>query len=55
MLRPVGLGHQDADVPADHLVGAIAEQPLGRRAEAADPAVLLDRDDGVGRRVDDRA
>ncbi len=55
VLRPIGLGHQHADIAADHLLGAVAEHPLGGGAEAADPAAGVDRDDGVGRRVDDRA
>ena len=50
----VRFGHQDADVATDDLLGAVAEQPFGGRAEAADLAVSLDGDDRVGCGVDHR-
>src|SRR6266568_5471069 len=47
--------HQDADVPTDELGLAVAKEPLGRRIEGSDAATLVDNDEGVGRRIDDRA
>ncbi len=47
--------HQDADIPTDELGLAVAKEPLGRRIEGSDAATLVDNDEGVGRRIDDRA
>ena len=44
----VGVGHQHADVVADHFAGGVAELALGRRAKGLDNAVLAHDDDGVG-------
>ena len=38
VLGPIGLGHEDLDVPADHLLGAVAEQRRGPGAERGDRA-----------------
>ena len=50
-----GFGHENADVASDHLVGGIAENPFGRRAEALNHALLADDDDTVGGVFDDGA
>ena len=46
-----GLGHQHADVFANHLLGRPAQQALGGTVVGADQAIALDHDDGVHRRV----
>ena len=50
----IGRRHQHADVLADHLVRAVAEQPLGRRAERLHDPALVDDDHRVGHGVEDR-
>ena len=40
------------DILADRLAAAVAEQPLGRRAEGLDDAPLVDDDHGVGNGVE---
>ena len=51
----IGRGHQHVDVPADDLACGIAEQALGRVAEGLHDALGVDRDDGVGGGIQDRA
>ena len=53
--RPVGFGHQLADVLADGFVFGIAEQSLGGGAEKLNDAVTVDDDHGVRHGVEDRA
>ena len=56
VLLAIGRRHQHADVLADDLAGGIAEQPLGRRAEAtAMRAALVDDDHRVRHGLQDRA
>ena len=55
MLAGVRFRHQHPDVAPDELRGAIAEDPLGRRVDRPDPAVAVDDDDRVERRLDDGA
>ena len=45
--------HQDGDVPADDLVGGVAEDPLGAPVPARDDAVEGLGDDGIVGRFDD--
>jgi hypothetical protein len=49
-----GLRHQHGDVAADHFVGAVAEDALRGTAELLDDAAVVDDDDGVDRRVEQR-
>ena len=52
LIQPV-LGNDDGDRLADHLVGGIAEDPLGAAVPGLDDAVEILTDDGVaGRRHD---
>ena len=41
------LRHQDADVPADHLLRLVTEDLLDRVTHLLDDAVCVDRDDGI--------
>jgi hypothetical protein len=50
----VGLGHQHRHVATHHLAGGPAEHPLRRRIGALHDAALIDRDEPVDGRVDDR-
>ena len=50
----VGARHQHVDVAAQHLADAIAEQPLRRRVECLNRPAIVDDDDAVDRRFDDR-
>ena len=51
----IGTGHQHVDVAPEHLAEAIAEQPLCRRVESLNQAAIVDHDDGVDGRFNDRA
>ncbi len=55
VLAAVRFRHQQADVPADHLVRAVAELAHGGRAERFDLRLLVDDDHRIGHRVEDRA
>jgi len=55
VLAGIGFRHQHPDVAPGEFRGAIAENPLGRRVDRADPAIAVDDDDRVERRPDDRA
>ena len=54
VVLPVGRRHQALDVRADDFRRRKAEQPLGRRAEGMDDAVLIDHDHRVGHGIEDR-
>ena len=54
VLVAIRLGHQQPDVLADDLGRGISEHLLGGEIERLDRAVLIDRDDRVDGRVDDR-
>ena len=47
VLEPVGIGHQELHVLADHLVPGVTEHPLGGRIEGLDDAALVDDDEGI--------
>ena len=55
VLLAVGRGHQTGDVPSDHRGRVVAEHPLGGGIERQDNAVFIDRDQPVGRGLQDRA
>src|SRR5262249_18354943 len=55
MLVTVRVRHQHIDVAADDLTLGIAELPLGGLAERPDQPLLIDDDNRVGDRLDDRA
>jgi len=42
VLGLLGVGHQDADVAAEHLGSAVAEKPLGTGIEGLDQAPMID-------------
>ena len=50
----IGIGHQHADITADQLGFAIAEQPLRGGAERHDDAAFVDHDHRAGHRRQDR-
>ena len=50
----VGRGHEHVDVLADHLGCGVTEDPLRGEAELFDPAPMIDDDDRVDRRVQQR-
>ena len=54
VLGTVGRGHQHVHVPADHLGGRVPEDPLRREAELLDPAAVVDDDDCIDRRIQQR-
>src|SRR3546814_10892599 len=54
MLAVIRLRHQHGDVAADHLVRAIAEQLLAGRVEQHHMTGLVEQDEPVDRRVDNR-
>ena len=54
MIATIGLRHQQPDVVPDHLVGGIAEHPLGGMVETLDDAAIIDGDDAVHRRIQNR-
>src|SRR5690606_5415473 len=54
MSLPMGRGHQHADVPADHLVFPIAEEPLASTAEGLDDPAFIDSDHRIGGGIDHR-
>ncbi len=54
MLFAIGRWHQHGDVPADHLLLAVAEQPFGGRVHRLDPAAAVDGDDGSDGGLEDR-
>jgi hypothetical protein len=51
----VRLGHQQADVAAGDLRSPVAEQALRRETELLDRTLVIDDDDGVDGRVEQRA
>jgi hypothetical protein len=53
VLAVVGLRHQHIDVPADHLITAIAKEPFGSPVEALDGAMFINRDDAVHSGIED--
>ena len=55
VLVVVGRRHQHVDVAADDLGARISEQPFGSGIERLDVPALIDDDDPVDRRIDDRA
>ena len=55
VLRSIGLGHQHADVLAEHVGFAVTEHLLGGMVERLDAAARIDHDDAVDGRVDHRA
>ena len=55
MLLVIGRGHQNADILADDLVGAIAEQTLGGDAEGPDDPSGVDDDHRIGHRIENGA
>ena len=54
MLFPVGRGHEHLDVLADDLGLRIPEQPFRGRVHRFDGPQLINGDDGVDGRVQDR-
>ena len=54
VLGPVGLGHQHADVVAEHFLRMIAEQFRRRGAERGHEALLVDHDHRLGDGFEDR-
>ena len=44
VLLAIGGWHQQADIPANHLVGTETEQPLGRGAERLNQSAVVDND-----------
>jgi len=53
MTLAIGWRHQDFDVAPKHLHAAIAEQPLGRRAEGLDASFGIDDHDRIRNGVED--
>src|SRR5262249_33360340 len=54
VILTVRRGHQQIDILSYHLCRAIAELPLGRRAERPDHSALLDHDHCIWQRLKDR-
>jgi hypothetical protein len=55
VLRSIRLGHQHADVAAEHIGFGMAEHVFGRMIERLDAAARVDHDDAVDGCVDDRS
>ena len=51
----MGLGHEQRDIAADHLVGRVAQGPFERRIGIAHDAPAVDRDHAVAEVLDDGA
>jgi len=54
MVGAIGRGHEHVDVLANHLGCGVTEGPLGGEAELFDQALMIDDDDRVNRRVQQR-
>ena len=52
VLAAIGLGHEHADVAPHHLFGRIPEKALGGAAEGLDDTGLADRDQSLGRGIE---
>ena len=54
VLGLAGVGEEHLEVVADDLVGGVAEDPLGGRVHRLDDAGVVEGDDAVNGRIDDR-